>query len=531
VLLDGPIALRRASKLSQEPSLHRIEANHLREARLIASGTARGHHASTSSSRTSWRTSAQYSQPINFPPVPRSSDRPQITSQVYSPSAVRSCGEHAGKALNDPHRCGRPGDVWMNVGAAPSSELTANQRTPWGQHALLYVVFSLMGAEMHLVSPLLPAIAGSLGATIAAAATTMTAFVVVYALASPLLGIFSDRWPRKRSVIAGSIVFLVGNIGCAVAPGLIGLIAARGVTGLGAALIAPAIWAYLAERTAAHQRGRAISLGVTVHSLGQILGVPLGAALASVGGWRAPFLAVGMLMLVATITLAGRLESTPVAATPRGLSALIRPWSLPDIRLSFLTTFFMHGARLGPYTYIGAIFAMRFGMDVSALGLVTLLAGAAMMLGSLAAGTMLDRLARRGVSGTWVSVFSALLFIPFAVLASSNGQMWIALTSLALWFMCGGAFSSSQQTFLSSADPSQRATVGAWNNSMMTGGVAVGTTALGFAVAGSVSFVTITGALGLAAVTTAALLVTKQRSAAATETIHRRPSHEASAAR
>jgi len=195
--------------------------------------------------------------------------------------------------------------------------------------------------------------------TIAAGAAIVTTDAGVYAVAAPLLGIFADRWPRKRSVIAGSIVFLVGDIGCAIAPRLGGLIAASGVIGLGAALAGPAMWAYLAERTAAHQRGRAISFGASAFSLGQILGVPLGATLAAVSGRRAPFLAIGILTLVATIALASRAESAPVAATPRGVSALLRPWSSPAIRLGLLAAFFLQAARLGAYTYVGAIFAVR----------------------------------------------------------------------------------------------------------------------------------------------------------------------------
>jgi predicted MFS family arabinose efflux permease len=412
----------------------------------------------------------------------------------------------------------------MNVGAEACAELMVDQRTPWGQHALLYVVFFLINAELFLVSPLLPEIAPSLGVTIASAAMIVPAYAVVYALASPALGIFSDRWARKRSAIAGSIVFLIGNVGCAIAPGLGGLIVARGVSGLGAALAAPAIWACLAERTAAHQRGRAISLGTSALALGHILGVPFGAALAAVGGWRAPFLVVGLLMLVATIALAGRLEAPPVAAAQRGRTALIRAWSSPAIRLSLVASFFGHATRLGAYTYVGAIFATRFGMTVSTLGLVGLLAGAGTMVGSLAAGTLLDRLAHRGVSGAWVSVFAALVFIPCTVVATTTGQVWVALVSLGLWFMSGGAFYSSQQTFLSSADPSQRASVVAWNNSMMNTGTAMGTTALGFVVAGSVPFAMITGAFGLAALAAAVLLlITTSRGGVAVQAIQKSP--------
>jgi predicted MFS family arabinose efflux permease len=401
--------------------------------------------------------------------------------------------------------------TWKGSITVVSAELTVDQRTPWGQHVLLYVVFFLLGAELYLVSPLLPEIAPSLGTTIASAAAIVTAYTVVYALASPLLGVFSDRWARKRSAIAGSIVFLVGNIGCAIAPGLGTLIVARGVAGLGAALAGPAIWACLAERTAAHQRGRAISLGASAFSLGQLVGVPLGAALAAVGSWRAPFFAVGILMLAATITLAGRLESTPAAATPRGLTALTRPWSLPAIRLGLLASFFQNAARLGPYTYIGAIFAARFGMDVAALGLVGVLVGAGSMVGSLTGGVILDRLAQHGIPGAWVSVSAALLFIPSTVVASTTGHMWVALTLLGLWFISAGTFFSSQQTFLLCADPGQRASVVAWNNSMLNAGTAAGTAALSFVVAGSVSFATITGAFGVAALTATALLLTRIR--------------------
>jgi predicted MFS family arabinose efflux permease len=92
------------------------------------------------------------------------------------------------------------------------------------------------------------------------------------------------------------------------------------------------------------------------------------------------------------------------------------------------------------------------------------------------------------------------------MLSSSSSNLG-ALTALALWFTFGGVFYCSQQTFLSSADPSQRATVVAWNSSMTNTGTAVGTTALGFVAAGSVSFAMITGVLGLAAVGAAALLL------------------------
>ncbi len=386
------------------------------------------------------------------------------------------------------------------------------EHTPWGQHSLLYVVFFLMGAEMYLVSPLLPQISHAFGVTAPAAAAVVTAYVIVYAITGPPLGLLADRYPRKRSAVAGSIVFLLGNTACAFAPSLTSLVLARGLTGLGAAFAAPAIWAYLAERTASHQRGRAISLGASVYSLGQVLGVPFGALLAGFGGWQAPFLAVSVLMAVATFTLANRLESTPVTTPPRGLGALFRPWRSGEIRLGLISTFLLQAARLGAYSYIGILFAVRFGMGLSALGLVGLLVGAGSMVGSLCAGAAFDAMAERGIAGTWLSVLGALLFVPCAIVATTTHHMAVSLVALGLWCVFGGVFYSSQQTHLASADREQRASVVAWNNSMMNAGIAFGTTVLGVVTLGGAPFAAITAVLGLAAAAFAAVPLVRHRS-------------------
>ncbi|WP_280403200.1 MFS transporter [Nocardia brasiliensis] len=269
----------------------------------------------------------------------------------------------------------------------------------------------------------------------------------------------------------------------------------------------PAIWAYLAERTPQHQRGRVISLGASVYSLGQVLGVPLGAALAALTSWRWPFLAVGLLMIATSAVLYVRLEHVPVTGQSRGLRALLAPWRQPRISLGLIATLFLQAARLGAYTFVGVIYAQRFGFGLSALGLVGLLVGAGSLVGSLSAGTILDRLHRRGVSGVWVSVLAAVAFVPCAVVALTNNQVIVALVALTLWCVFGGAFYSSQQAYLSSADPTQRASVVAWNNSMMNAGIAIGTTLLGALTVGGAVFAGCTAVLGLvAAVVSAALL-------------------------
>uniref|UniRef100_UPI002454B317 MFS transporter n=1 Tax=Nocardia brasiliensis TaxID=37326 RepID=UPI002454B317 len=109
----------------------------------------------------------------------------------------------------------------------------AEPTTPWAQHVLLYAAFFLMGAEMYLVAPMLPDIAESLHASVAATATIVTAYVLVYAVAGPPFGILADRYPRRWSILLGSLVFMLGNLACAVAGSLTMLVVGRGITGLG----------------------------------------------------------------------------------------------------------------------------------------------------------------------------------------------------------------------------------------------------------------------------------------------------------
>ncbi|WP_280405796.1 MFS transporter, partial [Nocardia brasiliensis] len=109
----------------------------------------------------------------------------------------------------------------------------AEPTTPWGQPVLRYAAFLLMGAEMYLVAPMLPDIAESLHASVAATATIVTAYVLVYAVAGPPFGILADRYPRRWSILLGSLVFMLGNLACAVAGSLTMLVVGRGITGLG----------------------------------------------------------------------------------------------------------------------------------------------------------------------------------------------------------------------------------------------------------------------------------------------------------
>ncbi|ADG78138.1 Major facilitator superfamily MFS_1 OS=Tsukamurella paurometabola (strain ATCC 8368 / DSM /CCUG 35730 / CIP 100753 / JCM 10117 / KCTC 9821 / NBRC 16120/ NCIMB 702349 / NCTC 13040) OX=521096 GN=Tpau_1514 PE=4 SV=1 [Tsukamurella paurometabola] len=371
--------------------------------------------------------------------------------------------------------------------------------TPWGTFGVLYLVFFLMGAEMNLVAPLLPDIARAFDSSTGAAGNVVTAYVLCYAITGPLFGRLSDRLARSRAIAAGMAVFATADVLSYVAPSLGLLIAARALSGLGAALGAPSIWAYLAEHAAPAQRGRAVSLGAAAYAGGQVLGVPLGALLATALGWRAPYLLIGVPMLAVAAVMAWRLPSAPATEQGPAPGGLFAPWRDRRIALAFSSSVLLQAGRLGAYTYVGVLLSQRFGYGLTMLGLVGLVVGIGSMCGSVGTGVVVDRLAQRGVHPAWVPACAALVVAVGIAVATTATAPAVVIAAVAVWCAGGGAFFSAQQTYLSSADPDHRASVLGWNNACTNAGVAAGTSVLGALVVGSAWFAAVGAGFALAA--------------------------------
>src|SRR3954452_1313600 len=103
------------------------------------------------------------------------------------------------------------------------------------------VVIGLLGAvgpfaiDMYL--PALPMVAADLGASPQAVQFTLSAFFAAFGVSQLVYGPLSDWIGRKPPLYIGVGIFLLGTLGCALAPGIGTLVAARFVQGLGAATV------------------------------------------------------------------------------------------------------------------------------------------------------------------------------------------------------------------------------------------------------------------------------------------------------
>jgi MFS family permease len=142
-------------------------------------------------------------------------------------------------------------------------------------------------------------------------------YVVSFAVALIPAGRLADRAGHARVFQAGVAISGVAHVLCGLAPSWRGLLGARVVQGLGAALVMASAPALVTLSTDAGHRGRALGhLGLAA-SVGAVLGPLGGGFLVHALGWRSVYLGRLPLVLLA-LGLGRRLSGgrDPVASTP-----------------------------------------------------------------------------------------------------------------------------------------------------------------------------------------------------------------------
>ena len=162
--------------------------------------------------------------------------------------------------------------------------------------------------DMYL--PALPTIASDLGASTAATQMTLTAFFVAFGVCQLVYGPAADMMGRKPPLYVGLVLFTIGSVGCAVAPGIAWLIFFRFVQGVGAASVMVIPRAIIRDLHTGIEATRLMSLVMLVLSVSPILAPLTGSALIVPFGWRAVFVAVTVVALLGIALVALFLPET-----------------------------------------------------------------------------------------------------------------------------------------------------------------------------------------------------------------------------
>jgi MFS transporter, DHA2 family, multidrug resistance protein len=409
----------------------------------------------------------------------------------------------------------------------------------WWALGPLVLSVLVVGLDGTILSVALPTLGRSLDASTGQLQWFVAAYTLVFAAALVPGGMLGDRYGRKKMLIVSLLLFGVASIACALAPSAGAFIAARGLLGLGGAIMLPMVLGLLPVMFDEAERSRAIGAITAAAMLGYPIGPLLGGWMLTKFDWSWVFLInlpVVALAVVAVIVLLPesrssirhRIDLIGIALSAGGLALLTygvisagdRSWGdsvalmeilsgalalagfilwerrvaapLVDLRL-FRSREFAWGSTLSSvvsFAMFGLLFAVPLyfqvvrGADAQGSGIRLL----PLIAGLLVGGAFADRLAARAGARVVAALGFAVLAAGLAFGATTGvatgdawAVAWIALSGLGL----GLVLPTTIDTALGAvSDESSGVSAGVLQALRMVGG------ALGAAILGAIINVT-----------------------------------------
>ena len=135
---------------------------------------------------------------------------------------------------------------------------------------------TLVFVDGTVVNVALPMIQRELEASVALTQWVVEAYALFLASLVLIGGALGDRYGRRRLFSIGAIVFALASAGCALAPSPLALVCARGLQGVGGALLVPGSLALISAAYPERERGPAIGTWSAASSITSAIGPVLG---------------------------------------------------------------------------------------------------------------------------------------------------------------------------------------------------------------------------------------------------------------
>lgn len=114
-----------------------------------------------------------------------------------------------------------------------------------------------VGTDSFVVAGVLHQVSASFGVSVALAGQMVTLYALSYAALSPVIAAAAAHWPRRRLLLSGLAVFVLGNLTSALALSIEVVLMSRVLAGLGAAMFSPTATAAGASLASPERRGQA----------------------------------------------------------------------------------------------------------------------------------------------------------------------------------------------------------------------------------------------------------------------------------
>jgi MFS transporter, DHA1 family, inner membrane transport protein len=296
----------------------------------------------------------------------------------------------------------------------------------WPILALAAASFGI-GTTEFVIMGLLPEVARDFGVSIPQAGYLVTGYAMGVVIGAPIVAIATARLPRKTALLALMGVFIIGNLGCALAPTYALLMAARILTAFahGAFFGIGAVVAR--DLVPSERRTRAVALMFAGLTLANVLGVPLGTALGQAAGWRSTFWAVAAIGIVAGSAIV-RYVPAGMPGSRSNLLSEFRTLGRWPVLTPMLISMIASVSMFSVFTYITPLLENVTGLTPSGVTGVLLAIGLGLTIGNLIGAHFADR----NLVSTVIDCFAGLILVLAALFALGSSEL-PAIILLTLW--------------------------------------------------------------------------------------------------
>jgi EmrB/QacA subfamily drug resistance transporter len=206
------------------------------------------------------------------------------------------------------------GGEWTmaNIGRPPCDEaaiLAGSCEGPFTRNGPWILAATILGSSMAfidgtVVNVALPALQSALRATLADVQWVVESYALFLAALLLIGGSLGDLYGRRKIFAAGVVIFSGASVFCGFAGNIGQLIVARGIQGIGGALLVPGSLALISANFSQKERGRAIGTWSGFTLITAAIGPVLGGWFTEHGSWRWVFfinVPIGLMVLLLTL--------------------------------------------------------------------------------------------------------------------------------------------------------------------------------------------------------------------------------------
>lgn len=195
-------------------------------------------------------------------------------------------------------------------GIEAGDQISQNPRLTGKIIVLLAGLSAISTLSTNIILPAFPDIAEQLGVSARELGLTLSSFFITFALAQLVVGPLADRYGRKKLILVGLSIFIVGTVVGGLAGSLDTLIIGRVIQALGVCAAAVLARAIARDLFDGETLARALSLTMIATAAAPGFSPLVGSVLTTTLGWRAIFILVGLAAFAVAIFYTATLGET-----------------------------------------------------------------------------------------------------------------------------------------------------------------------------------------------------------------------------